>query len=120
MVPGVILVQQQVGILIAIVDEEIQIAIVVNVTYGQPTANLFQSHSRPGGQPDLSKSSVTFVVEKQVSLGVGEIVSRQADIIQDMAVGHNDIQVPVVVDVEKGGAKSDQGERGQIGRASGR
>ena len=105
------LVSQQVGAARRMDHEDIRIPVVVIIAEGGSPADLGQGEGLPGCAGDILEAALPGVAEELVGLRVRGGGVEELHVVQRMPVGDEDVQEPVVVVVEKGGAPADIGQR---------
>ena len=87
-------------------DQQIEVAIAIEVAVGQTASDFRLIETAAGFGGDIAESSLA-IVEKQLRwLRVSDVAADVAHGLVDVAIGHGEIQPAVEVDVEKGAAES--------------
>ena len=103
--------QQRRG-LVHVADDEIEIAVVVEISHGKAAADRRDLQARARAFRHVAESGAE-VQEQLVLLAVGFAELRESvDVRENVAVGEEQIELSVEVGVEKGGAPAHAAERG--------
>src|SRR5258706_6654275 len=113
-VPGPItpVVAEELGPAVVVDDEEIDVAVVVDIGDGEAAADVRRDEGVAQSRPDLVEAPLAVVLEKGPGLEVGHLGAAQPDVVDDVPVGDEEVQVAVVVVVEKGDPEPDAEEAG--------
>ena len=95
------IVAQQLWSLSVVVDEDIQIAIVIEVTDRRATADSRQEEIRPKLIADILKKSAAGVAEHELRLGILRVCVIALDIIEHVTVRHKQVTRSVIVVIKK-------------------
>src|SRR5262249_15780355 len=104
-------VAEQLGVLPVVRDEEIEIAVVVEVTDGEAAADTLGRECRAGVPADLDEVPPRRVAKEQLALHVGRPGTKKRRVVEDVAVRNGDVELSVVVLVEERDAKADERQR---------
>ena len=111
-------VAQQLGVLAVVGDEQIEIAVVVDVADGEPAADLLRARTPdPRVRPTSPKRRFASVAEQQLALHVRRPGAELRRVVEDVPVGDGDVELRVVVEVEERDAEADEGQRGKADAA---
>lgn len=116
-------IHQQEGLAGILADQHIRKPVVVHVACGQPAAEEPLRQSRSPGGCGIAKTTVGGALKQLHRLGGRNAVQSELGTVQRMSVGHDDIQMAVVVDIEEPQAECavepalprDPGAHGRVG-----
>ena len=92
-------------------DDNIEVAIVVEIARGKRPAWLFQREPRTRSRSNIFEFSGSVVLQQQIALLVTGAVAKHAYIVDHVAISDGQIEVRVVVVIEKQRAKTDEWQR---------
>ena len=105
--PAPDLVHEQMGPPAAVVDQDIQIAVVVQVSKAGTAADP-RLQSRFPGEARVFAELALPVLQQHVGLGVTKAELNLLDVVQDVSVDHQQILIPVIVKIQEPGAEPQQ------------
>ncbi len=92
--------------------QQIDVAVPIEVAAGEATTDPWLSEAAARKARDVAKRGVPLVEEEQWRLCVSDIAPDVADRFIDVAVGHDQIEAPVEIQIGKDAAEAQACERG--------
>ena len=92
---------------IQVVDDDVDVAVVVEIADGAAASEIRRRHGRPRARRHVDEAAVAGVAIEQVRLPVGEVQLAPVQLRIHVTVGDEDVLPAVVVEVEEVHAKAD-------------
>src|SRR5437016_4452821 len=105
-IPVSAIVAQQLWRLPIVADQEVQVAIVVKISRRQAPADARRLDIRPQPSTHVLEDAPAVVFEYELGLRIRGAGVIEADIVEDVTVGNNDIPAPIVIVVDESRSKA--------------
>src|SRR5438093_522896 len=105
-IPVSAIVAQQLWRLPIVADQEVQVAIVVKISRRQAPADARRLDIRPQPSTHVLEDASAVVFEYELGLRIRGAGVIEADIVEDVTVGNNDIPAPIVIVVDESRSKA--------------